>query len=343
MKTTLLGRLALPVALIAALSITIAACSSGAAASAPVQRIADGIEQPVPSDPDGSVTSSDPGAGGRRAATTSSSRSPARSTRTRSPSRRSSRRSMGGVTVKLTWTSGVAPCYVLDSVVISRDGHDIALTVVEGAGEQGRGSASRSPRRRRRSSTWESSSRATTRSRHRQRHPSGHDHRRLTAHTATTREPAPPPEPARPYSPGEPVRPGRRHPRGRRPRRSGSARGRSLSSSGLPARSSAGRSPLAPAVPRGSAVLARSIGRAFVVLGGILFSLGIGEAIGFGRRADRGNDARRGRVRRVDRILGAFVGAAQALLVIWPTGGLLAAGPSPTSRRRPRTRSSSGA
>jgi hypothetical protein len=39
------------------------------------------------------------------------------------------------LTVKLTWTSGVEPCYVLDSVVVSREGTDIALTVVEGSAD----------------------------------------------------------------------------------------------------------------------------------------------------------------------------------------------------------------
>jgi hypothetical protein len=39
-------------------------------------------------------------------------------------------------TAKLTWTSGVEPCYVLDSVVVSKDGTTIDLTVVEGAADQ---------------------------------------------------------------------------------------------------------------------------------------------------------------------------------------------------------------
>ena len=39
----------------------------------------------------------------------------------------------------------------------------------------------------------------------------------------------------------------------------------------------------------------------------------------------------------MDRILGAFVGAAQAILVIWLTGGLLAAGPSPTLSQQAQT------
>jgi len=41
------------------------------------------------------------------------------------------------VTAKLTWTSGVEPCYVLDSVVVSRYGRAIDLTVVEGSSDPG--------------------------------------------------------------------------------------------------------------------------------------------------------------------------------------------------------------
>ena len=70
--------------------------------------------------------------------------------------------------------------------------------------------------------------------------------------------------------------------------------------------------------------------RAFVVLAGILFCIGVGEAIGsaFGRTAA----ARLGQgvFGALDRVLGAFVGTAQALLVVWLTGGLLAAGPNST-------------
>jgi hypothetical protein len=41
------------------------------------------------------------------------------------------------VTAKLTWTSGVEPCHVLDSVVVSRDGTAIDVTVAEGAADAG--------------------------------------------------------------------------------------------------------------------------------------------------------------------------------------------------------------
>jgi hypothetical protein len=38
--------------------------------------------------------------------------------------------------VRLAWTSGVEPCYVLDSVVMRQDGTNIELTVREGTGDR---------------------------------------------------------------------------------------------------------------------------------------------------------------------------------------------------------------
>lgn len=38
------------------------------------------------------------------------------------------------VAARLTWTSGVEPCYALDSVLVARDGNTITLTVREGSG-----------------------------------------------------------------------------------------------------------------------------------------------------------------------------------------------------------------
>ena len=67
--------------------------------------------------------------------------------------------------------------------------------------------------------------------------------------------------------------------------------------------------------------------RAVVVLAGMLLIVGIGEAIGsaIGRvAAIRLQGSPFGTV---DRAFGGFVGAAQALLVVWLIGGLLAAGP----------------
>ena len=68
--------------------------------------------------------------------------------------------------------------------------------------------------------------------------------------------------------------------------------------------------------------------RAFVVLAGILFSVGLGEAIGSAIGRTAAAMLGQGVFGAIDRLLGAGVGAVQALLVVWLTGGLLAAGPS---------------
>jgi S1-C subfamily serine protease len=67
--------------------------------------------------------------------------------------------------------------------------------------------------------------------------------------------------------------------------------------------------------------------RAILVLAGILFVVGVGEAIGAAVGRAGAMRLRGGVLDRVDRVLGGFVGAAQALLVVWLVGGLLAAGP----------------
>jgi S1-C subfamily serine protease len=69
--------------------------------------------------------------------------------------------------------------------------------------------------------------------------------------------------------------------------------------------------------------------RPFVVLGGLLLAVGLGESIGstLGRRL--AHSLGTGVLGAADRVLGAFVGAAQALLIIWLAGGLLAIGPVP--------------
>lgn len=38
------------------------------------------------------------------------------------------------VVVRVSWYSGVEPCYILDSVEVKRDGTDIEITVLEGSG-----------------------------------------------------------------------------------------------------------------------------------------------------------------------------------------------------------------
>lgn len=40
------------------------------------------------------------------------------------------------IAARLTWTSGVEPCYVLDSVLVARGGNVITLTVREGSGPE---------------------------------------------------------------------------------------------------------------------------------------------------------------------------------------------------------------
>jgi S1-C subfamily serine protease len=61
----------------------------------------------------------------------------------------------------------------------------------------------------------------------------------------------------------------------------------------------------------------------------LLLAVGLGEAVG--SAAGRGIATRLGGgiLGTVDRVAGAFVGAAQALLIVWLAGGLLAAGPWP--------------
>ena len=69
--------------------------------------------------------------------------------------------------------------------------------------------------------------------------------------------------------------------------------------------------------------------RPFVVLGGLLLAVGIGESVGsaVGRMVARalGN----GVFGAADRVAGGLTGAAQALLIVWLAGGLLAIGPIP--------------
>jgi S1-C subfamily serine protease len=70
--------------------------------------------------------------------------------------------------------------------------------------------------------------------------------------------------------------------------------------------------------------------RPYVVLAGLLMAVGIGESIGsaIGRTAARSLGS--GVLGAADRLLGSLTGAAQALLVVWLAGGLVALGPVPT-------------
>ena len=67
--------------------------------------------------------------------------------------------------------------------------------------------------------------------------------------------------------------------------------------------------------------------RPFAVLGGLLIVVALGESVGstVGRRAATGLGT--GVLSAADRVGGAFVGVAQALLIVWLVGGLLAIGP----------------
>ena len=136
--STTLARLARPVIVLAALSLTIAACSSGAAATSPPGPTATppASEQPSPSDPDTPVVSpSDPGLGGGDGGPKVVV--PKRGTIDPHPvSVQTLEPAIDGrhVIVKATWTSGVEPCYILDSVIVDRDANAIVITVVEGRG-----------------------------------------------------------------------------------------------------------------------------------------------------------------------------------------------------------------
>jgi S1-C subfamily serine protease len=69
--------------------------------------------------------------------------------------------------------------------------------------------------------------------------------------------------------------------------------------------------------------------RPYVVLAGLLMAVGVGESVGsaIGRTAARSLGT--GFLGAADRLAGSLTGAAQALLVVWLAGGLLALGPFP--------------
>ena len=70
--------------------------------------------------------------------------------------------------------------------------------------------------------------------------------------------------------------------------------------------------------------------RPFLVLGGLIGTVALGESIGaaVGRWLIRG--VGKGLLGNADRAAGAVLGVAQALLIVWLTGGLLAEGPFPS-------------
>ena len=69
--------------------------------------------------------------------------------------------------------------------------------------------------------------------------------------------------------------------------------------------------------------------RPYVVLAGLLIAVGLGESIGSAVGRTIGTAAGAGVLGAADRVAGAFTGAAQALLIVWLAGGLLAIGPIP--------------
>jgi S1-C subfamily serine protease len=69
--------------------------------------------------------------------------------------------------------------------------------------------------------------------------------------------------------------------------------------------------------------------RALVVLGGLILAVGGGEALGSAAGRTAGRRLGEGMLGTLDRVAGSFVGAAQAILIVWLAGGLLATGPVP--------------
>ncbi len=75
------------------------------------------------------------------------------------------------------------------------------------------------------------------------------------------------------------------------------------------------------------------IPRAVAVLGAILAAVVLGEALGSALGRVLAGQLGRGVLSNMDRAAGGFLGAAQAILIVWLAGGLLAAGPFPTLGR----------
>jgi S1-C subfamily serine protease len=69
--------------------------------------------------------------------------------------------------------------------------------------------------------------------------------------------------------------------------------------------------------------------RPYVVLAGLLAAIGVGEGVGSALGRSATGLLRSGFLGAADRVAGGVTGAAQALLIIWLAGGLLAIGPVP--------------
>lgn len=77
--------------------------------------------------------------------------------------------------------------------------------------------------------------------------------------------------------------------------------------------------------------------RAIVVLSVLLGLVGLGEGLGATAGRVASHALGTGLLGALDRVTGALVGAAQALLIIWLAGGVLASGPFPTFSRQAQT------
>jgi S1-C subfamily serine protease len=75
------------------------------------------------------------------------------------------------------------------------------------------------------------------------------------------------------------------------------------------------------------------IPRALVVLGAVIGAVVVGEALGSAIGRTVAGRLSMGVMPGVDRLLGGLLGAAQAILIVWLAGGLLAAGPFPALGR----------
>jgi S1-C subfamily serine protease len=80
--------------------------------------------------------------------------------------------------------------------------------------------------------------------------------------------------------------------------------------------------------------------KAIVVLGWLLVSVGIGEAVGSGLGRALALRLGRGVLGAMDQLAGGLLGAAQAVLIVWLAGGLMAVGPIPRVAAQAQTSTS---
>jgi S1-C subfamily serine protease len=77
--------------------------------------------------------------------------------------------------------------------------------------------------------------------------------------------------------------------------------------------------------------------RALAVLAGLVFAVGVGEALGAGLGRFAGAQLDGGLLGALDRVAGALGGAVQGILIVWLAGGLLAVGPFPALAQSAQT------